>query len=411
MKCMKTKIIAFAALAITLASCEEKYDPIIALEPDDTQKPEVTYSEFLSRAETNFDILHQLYWSEKARIMFGNYPNLLGTPAEPSSPEYNTHAYIWGYGAVVSAYSAIVQTTPNLDFRVKYEDEIKATLERYYSTGKQPNCFACFTNSWDNRLYDDAIWIGIDMADLYDFTRDSWYLDKAKSVYQFMLSGMDDKLGGGVYWSEDEKNDPDKASKNTCSNAPAAVMCAKLYKATGDPQYLDKAIEIYTWTKETLQDPNDYLYFDNIKLDGTRGTSKFSYNSGQMIQAATLLYNATEEEQYLVDAKNVAAGAYKRFFSRFASPYTGEQFTIISDGHRWFNAVMVRGYAELNKVAPNSEYTEAIYKTLEHAWTNTRDEATGLFFKEFTGTNNNENGDILQQGAMVELFARFSIFQ
>ena len=92
-----------------------------------------------------------------------------------------------------------MQTTSNLEFRTTYEAEIKATLERYYNTSKQPACFACFTNSWDDRLYDDAIWIGIDMADLYAFTRDNWYLEKAKSVYEFMLSGMDDKLGGGVY--------------------------------------------------------------------------------------------------------------------------------------------------------------------------------------------------------------------
>ena len=84
---------------------------------------------------------------------------------------------------------------------------------------------------------------------------------------------------------------------------------------------------------------------------------------------------------------------------------------MIKDGSRWFNAVMVRGFAELNKIEPNADYTEAIYKTLTHAWKNSRDEATGLFFKEFTGIGNDGNGDILQQGAIVELFARMSTFK
>ena len=250
------------------------------------------------------------------------------------------------------------------------------------------------------------------MADLYGFTRDNWYLEKAKSVYEFMLSGMDDKLGGGVYWHEDKKNIPEEASKNTCSNAPAAVMCVKLYQATNDAEYLAKAREIYDWTKATLQDPGDHLYFDNIKLDGTRGTTKFSYNSGQMIQAATLLYNATGEEQFLTDAKEVADASYKYFFGRFASPYSGEQFNIIKDGHRWFNTIMLRGFAELNKIEQNATYTESIYKTLEHAWTYTRDSDTGLFLKNFTGTDYNDNpSDILQQFAMVEMLARFSTFK
>lgn len=399
-------LIGVGVLALLFSACQETYDPIVPLEPDDAQKSEVTYEEFLTRAEEAFDNAHSLYWSEKAGMMFGNYPNSLGTPAEPSSPEYNTHAYVWGYGAVVSAYSAIAQTTSNLDFRQKYETEIKNTLDRYYSTQKNPNCFACFVNGWDNRLYDDAIWLGIDMADLYMLTHDSWYLDKAKSVYAFMLSGKDDKLGGGVYWDEDTKD-----SKNTCVNAPGTVMCIKLYTATGDEQYLDTGKELYEWTKTTLQDPTDLLYFDNIKLDGSRGTAKFSYNSGQMLQAATLLYNATGETEYLKDAQDLASACYGYFFTRFSSPFSSEQFSIIKDGHRWFNAVMVRGFAELNKVAPNGDYTASIYKTLSHAWNYTRDENSGLFLKEFTGSNNNENGDVLQQFAMAELFARMSTFK
>lgn len=408
---MNNKILIAAAVAgVALTGCKEEYDPIVPIEPG--QKEEVTYDEYLSRAESTYETLHDLYWSDKAQMMFSKYPNSMGTGLEPSTPEYSDHAMIWGYGAVVSAFATIVQTTSNLEFRTTYEAEIKATLERYYNTSKQPACFSCFTNSWDERLYDDAIWIGIDMADLYGFTRDNWYLEKAKSVYEFMLSGMDDKLGGGVYWHEDKKNIPEEASKNTCSNAPAAVMCVKLYQATNDAEYLAKAREIYDWTKATLQDPGDHLYFDNIKLDGTRGTTKFSYNSGQMIQAATLLYNATGEEQFLTDAKEVAEASYKYFFGRFASPYSGEQFNIIKDGHRWFNTIMLRGFAELNKIEQNATYTESIYKTLEHAWTYTRDADSGLFLKNFTGTDYNDNpSDILQQFAMVEMLARFSTFK
>lgn len=402
----KYKILAIGAMALFLGACQESYDPIIPLEPTGGNQAEVTYEEFLTRAEQTFENTYNLYWSEKAGMMFGSYPNSLGTPAEPASPEYNTHAYVWGYGAVVSAYTAIAQTTSNLDFRQKYEADIKNTLDKYYSTQKNPNCFACFVNGWDNRLYDDAIWVGIDMADLYILTHDNWYLDKAKSVYQFMLSGMDDKLEGGVYWSEDDKD-----SKNTCVNAPGTVMCLKLYKATGDEQYLEKGKELYAWTKEHLQDPTDLLYFDNIKLDGSRGTAKFSYNSGQMLQAATLLFTATDDNDYLNDAIALANASYGYFFTRFSSPFSSEQFNVIKDGHRWFNAVMVRGFAELNKVVPNPEYTNAIYKTLAHAWEYTRDEQTGLFFKQFTGTNNSENGDVLQQFAMVELFARMSTFK
>ena len=95
-------------------------------------------------------------------------------------------------------------------------------------------CFGCFVNPHDQRLYDDAIWVGIDLADLYSKTKDSWYLDYAKSVWNFVLSGKDDELGGGVYWDENAKD-----SKNTCSNAPAVVLALKLYQITNDAAYLE----------------------------------------------------------------------------------------------------------------------------------------------------------------------------
>ena len=42
----------------------------------------------------------------------------------------------------------------------------------------------------------------------------------------------------------------------------------KLFKATNDSSYFKKGKALYEWTKEHLQDSTDYLYFDNIRLDG-----------------------------------------------------------------------------------------------------------------------------------------------
>ena len=199
--------------------------------------------------------------------------------------------------------------------------------------------------------------MGIDLADLYSKTKDSWYLDYAKSVWNFVLSGKDDELGGGVYWDENAKD-----SKNTCSNAPAVVLALKLYQITNDAAYLENGKDIYKWTKSKLQDPSDYLYWDCIKTSGKIETSKFSYNSGQMLQAAVLLYNATGEEQYLTDAKLLAEACYNYFFENFISNSSGEQFRILKDGSRWFNAIMVRGFLELNKVESNGTFLQTIQR-------------------------------------------------
>lgn len=399
---MKRNSLLLIFLLVLLTCCKSEDAPIKAIKPNE---PGSINEEYMSRAETTFANIFKYYWSERVGLMFGTYPNTLGTHDEPNSPDYNSHAYLWGLGGVLSGFNAIVQNTDNVDFRTTYESQLKRTLLEYYNTTKEPMCFGCFVNDHDERLYDDAIWVGIDLTDLYSKTKDNWYLDYAKSVWNFVLTGKDDALGGGIYWKESPRD-----SKNTCSNAPAVVLALKLYQETNDPSYLETGKEVYKWVKSKLQDPADYLYWDCIKIDGTVETSKFSYNSGQMLQAAVLLYNATGDAQYLTDAKLLAEACYNYFFENFVSNYSGEQFRILKDGKRWFNAIMVRGFLELNKVESNGTYMLAIRKSLDHAWKYTRDAETGLFFKQFSGNEITDNpGDILDQGAIVELYAKLAV--
>ena len=41
--------------------------------------------------------------------------------------------------------------------------------------------------------------------------------------------------------------------------------------------------------------------------------AKYTYNSGQMIQAGVLLYQQSGDQSYLKDAQETARGAYQRF--------------------------------------------------------------------------------------------------
>lgn len=96
-----------------------------------------------------------------------------------------------------------------------------------------------------DRFYDDNVWLGIDFTDSYRMTGKQAYLEKAKLIWKFILSGKDDVLGGGIYWCEQKKE-----SKNTCSNAPGAVFALKLFQATQDDAYLKQGKDLYEWTKE-----------------------------------------------------------------------------------------------------------------------------------------------------------------
>ena len=132
---MKRNSLLLILLLGLLTCCKSEDAPIKAIKPNE---PGSINEEYMSRAETTFANIFKYYWSDRVEMMFGTYPNTLGTHDEPNSPDYNSHAYLWGLGGVLSGFNAIVQNTDNVDFRTTYESQLKRTLLKYYNTTKEP---------------------------------------------------------------------------------------------------------------------------------------------------------------------------------------------------------------------------------------------------------------------------------
>lgn len=110
-----------------------------------------------------------------------------------------------------------------------------------------------------------------------------------------------------------------RASQSTLvQSVLTGVLSCKLYQLTHEQKYLDKAIECFNWLQAYMQDPSDHLYYDNVSPDpedptqpGRMETNKYSYNSGQPLQLACLLYKITKNESYLTAAHQIAEACHK----------------------------------------------------------------------------------------------------
>lgn len=370
---------------------------------------------YLKRADTLMSSLVKLYLEGKPRdIWTSTYPQGGGY--------WDGAAVVWGQGGAFSGYAALKEASENFpDYKSKIastlDNRLLTSIDKFRTTKGQREsntveAYAVYPENGNERFYDDNIWIGIDMADLYGLTKDAKYLDHAKLVWNFVRSGTDTVLGGGVYWKEND------SGKMTCSNAPAVVLATKLYQQTGDGSYLQSAKDIYKWVKTKLQDPTDYLYWDNMSygLDGNGnkviniGKAKYTYNSGQAIQAAALLYNITGDNTYLKDAQDIASSIFGQWGSYFQSYTLGSGFnTIDPDGHVWFRAILLRGLIELYKIDKNRKYVDAYEKLLNNAWlSNCRNKETNLLNYDFRGGTTQNNWEILHEGACVEMLARLA---
>lgn len=363
---------------------------------------------YIGKSDSTLNQIYKFYKADVGNHLLNEtYPvdpkNVVSYVINQDTTTKKRVAYLWPTSAVLSGVVALIENTRDARYKTILDAEILPALAHYYDRARQPACYQSYLSSdgKQDRYYDDNIWLNIDFADLALSTKDKRYLLKAEEIWKFVASGWDSQLGGGIYWCEQKKE-----SKNTCSNAPAAVAAAKLYEATKNQEYLQWSKKIYAWTKQNLQDKSDFLYYDNVSLKGHIGKQKYAYNSGQMLQAAVLLYNITKDMNYLNDAQNIAAGGYNFFFEPKIDA-NGRNVKMLKKGNIWFTAIMLRGYIELYQVDKNKTYLDVFKCSLDTAWKNGKDE-NGFFDEDLTGKEKNSSKWLLAQGAMVEMYARLS---
>lgn len=364
----------------------------------------------LAIADSMFTHILDKYNVEKYGLLMETYPanpeNKVTYLAEGSEQAREQEvSFLWPYSGMLSGGIALYRATGDERYRRILEERILPGLELYWDERREPTCYQSYPtfNGESDRFYDDNDWLAIDFCELYALTRDERYLDKAKRLYTYIYSGWDDTLDGGIYWCEQKRS-----SKNTCSNAPAAVLGMKLYALTGEKRYLDRAKETYAWTKEHLRDPEDGVYWDNVRLDGSVDKAKYTYNSGQMIQAGVLLYLQSGDTGYLDDARETAKGAFHRFTEvKTGVDGTKARFYTASP---WFNVILLRGLVALYEVDKDPEFIRVMARNARYAWEHTRD-ANGFLGNDWTGMRTKEHKWLLDNACMVELFAQISAIE
>lgn len=360
----------------------------------------------IEKGQLTLDSLYSHFSVDGVNLLRENYPYDNSFKADylatDDVKEGNLYSYLWPFSGTLSAAKSLYEITNNPKYLELIETKILPGLECYKDTLRRPNGFASYVTNEvvSDRFYDDNDWIGIDLIELYLLTMKKIYLRNAEEVWQFVESGIDSHLGGGIYWCEQKKD-----SKNTCSNAPAIVFALRLYEATQESLYLDKAKELYDWTRKNLRDSVDGLYFDNKKLNGNIGYEKYPYNSGQMLEGACLLYSFTGDEKYLKDANEIASSSYKYFFTGKKVTDNQGDFNLFSPGAVWFVAIMIRGLYEHSQITSNPLYMDTVVRCLDYAWDHMRDSSTGLFNEDWSGMEKKEKKWLLTQAAMVEMFS------
>ncbi len=365
--------------------------------------------------------LIEKYFHKSSRTIWQTwYPNVMSG----NGVYWDGDALVWGQGAGLSAFVSMRKATNGLSIGGDYlalENDMFDGIQGFWKFDSRDGvtAYSCYPDAGNDRFFDDNVWIGLDMAKWYEITKDQRYLTQAVAVWEYLTTvGYDETCHGGILWKEL----PEKStSKHTCSTAPAGVLSCRLYNITKDEKYLEWAKKLYEWLVTYMQDPSDYLFWDNARPDannpleiGSIETPKYAYNSGQPLQLACMLYKITGEDKYLNNAYNIAEACFNKWFITYTSNVFGAEINILKPNEdMWFNAVMSRGFFELYSIDQNPVYLDALKKTMIHAWFGNARRDNGLIdYNDLTGGGTPQTSwEVRHEAAIVEMMAELASWE
>ncbi|ADF54682.1 glycosyl hydrolase family 76 [Zunongwangia profunda SM-A87] len=359
--------------------------------PDEGE--ELSYKE---KAFATYEMIQQLY--KKGDLYKENFPEQNGD---------REYSYLWPYVGMLTAGNVLYE----LGYDREILDKQFTGLEEYYDNRDYLPTYQAYPVSGGatDHYYDDSAIVAMELINAYELTNESFYLERAKTVTDFIMSGEDSRMGGGLYWFEGQSdnctNGPN-CMKAANTSAYAAYVTSKMYQLTNNEAYLTFAKRVYEWTYTTLRDPSDNLYWNDINIGSEQiNTTKWTYNAAMMIMSAVNLYEISDDQEYLDEAVTTARSAH----SKFTKVTNGRIFYPPNDS--WFNVELLTAYIQLSQYdSKTKDYVEVFKDNMDYAWENARNNE-GQFYEDWSGNNEGRFYWLLHQAALVEAFGRIAIYE
>ena len=367
---------------------------------------------------------------EMVETMFTHYAvdGGVGKQAYTNFTEYhNTDqwGYLWtNFSAVGMQYYVCKLDPDNQEAKDTFRDMINNfQYFRQYGKASSGTTAVKYHSGRGSRFYsgvgtcffDDNIWVARNFLRAYEILGDTWYLEEAIRVNNWVISGWNNELGGLV-WSEDGLRDDaneQNLERGLSANACAIIVNAQLAALASSEEdrafHLEWADKFYTFCKQMQNTPISRDYWNGIhtiivngkRENGTINKAHYSYNSASMILANLELYELETDEakkaSYLEDAIETAKAAKKTFYKVDAQ--SGKRYF---QGDPWFAAILAEAYYELGAYdKPLADSLINAFNVNVTAAYQNRDSETGLFPYQATKKNTfaqNESWCIHQLG-------------
>ncbi|MFB9330039.1 carbohydrate-binding protein [Paenibacillus aurantiacus] len=243
--------------------------------------PSTAHAFVSTDADTAIQAFNAKFWDPGAKMFWKD-------SKRGNHQDFWVEAELWEL--VMDAYQHTSDKALKAQLRAQIDDIYAGTAAKY-------------GQDWTNNPFnDDIMWWAMGSARAYQLTGDPKYLEQAQYHFDFVYDTQwdDSFASGGIWWLNN-----DHSTKNACINFPAAQAAVYLYNITGEQRYLDAATRIFKWGKTMLSDGSGKI-FDRIEVENGAIPDATHYNQATFIGAAIGLYQATGNPVYLDDAIEAA---------------------------------------------------------------------------------------------------------
>ncbi|MGP4977090.1 glycoside hydrolase family 76 protein [Brachybacterium tyrofermentans] len=305
--------------------------------------PRVRGDEALSRARVAADVLMQDYDQNKAWF--------------PSS---------WWNSAVA------LQTIGDYMLRSgdrRYLDQLDYTFER--NKGPFPagelsgdELYGNFTS----RAIDDSGWWALTWITAYDLTGEQKYLDMAVTIGEFMDDFWDPSTcEGGIWWNEE------RTYKNAVTNGQWIRLTAELHnRLPGDSAWLERSQVAWDWYLVSGMANEAGLLNDGLTdACENNGDHVYAYNQGLAIGAPLELWRATGDPQLLEKARYFADSALAEgalFTGGILTEWTDVLGETTNDNHKQFKGIFLRYLMDLADTTGDARYRDVVATQAATIW-------------------------------------------
>jgi predicted alpha-1,6-mannanase (GH76 family) len=156
--------------------------------------------------------------------------------------------------------------------------------------------------SFINDYYDDNAWWALAWVAAFDMTRDTRYLDAARTIFTHNTGGWDDTCRGGLWWTTSRNY------KNAITNELFLTLAALLHQRTpGDRSYLSWAQRGWDWFQASgLIGPGGLVNDGLTAACANNAGTTWTYNQGVILGGLAALFEITGDRAYLQQGEAIA---------------------------------------------------------------------------------------------------------